>query len=66
MDALDRPLLEDVRGVSFVMPALQKLLLLACSQDTNLQIEVQVGWVVESSICTYSAGYAGEATPSQG
>lgn len=41
MDAIDRPLLhEGTRDDSVVMPALRELLLLACSQDTDQQVEV--------------------------
>lgn len=42
MDAIDTPLLgEGTRDGSVIMPALQKLLQLACSEDTDKQVEVR-------------------------
>lgn len=43
MDTLDRPLLDQgARDGPVVMPALRKLLVLTCSEDTDQQVEVGV------------------------
>lgn len=41
MQTIDKPFLDDgTRDGSVVMPALRKLVMLACSQDTDQQVEV--------------------------